>query len=235
MKRGLILIPAYNEADTITAVIERARAKVPELELVVVDDGSSDATSSLVKQLGVTVLIHPFNLGYGAALQTGYRYALDHSYDYAVQIDADGQHLPEEIVRLAAPVVNDTVDIALGSRFHDASSYEMPALKRMGSMWFGWLVRVTAGLHVTDPTSGMQALSRRALHLYASELFPSDYPDADVLVFAKRHGLRIEEVPVAMEQRLDSASMHSGLSVFYYVYKMTLSILMNLVRPKIEP
>jgi hypothetical protein len=81
----------------------------------------------------------------------------------------------------------------------------------------------------------MQALSRRALHLYASELFPSDYPDADVLVFAKRHGLRIEEVPVAMEQRLDSASMHSGLSVFYYVYKMTLSILMNLVRPKIEP
>lgn len=229
-RKRLVIIPALNEAEAIGSVVRQCRERAPEFDVLVIDDGSTDATAEIAASCGATVLRHPFNLKYGAALQTGYRYAVRNGYDVAVQLDADGQHDPADVPRLAEPILADRADVVLGSRFFDGSNYQMPPLRRIGSQWFGFLVRAIAGLSVSDPTTGLQALGRKVLELYASDLFPIDYPDADMLVLLRRNGFRIAEIPVEMRQRSDARSMHAGLGVLYYVYKMSLSILMNACR-----
>ena len=234
MLRGLVVIPAYNEIRAISRVIQRCFAVAPSFDVVVINDCSKDGTAAAALAAGATVVSHPFNLGYGAALQTGYRYAVAKNYDFIVQIDGDGQHDPGEVSKLAEPILKGAADVVVGSRFHPESAYHMPALKRLGSRWFGWLLRLITGLPLSDPTTGFQALSRPVLELYTSDAFPVDYPDADMLVFLHRNGFRIEEVPVIMHDRAESPSMHSGIRVVYYVYKMTLSIIMNAVRPRLR-
>lgn len=229
-RKRLVIIPALNEAEAIGSVVRQCRERAAEFDVLVIDDGSTDATAEIAASCGATVLRHPFNLKYGAALQTGYRYAVRNGYDVAVQLDADGQHDPADVPRLAEPILADRADVVLGSRFFDGSNYQMPPLRRIGSQWFGFLVRAIAGLSVSDPTTGLQALGRKVLELYASDLFPIDYPDADMLVLLRRNGFRIAEIPVEMRQRSDARSMHAGLGVLYYVYKMSLSILMNACR-----
>ena len=235
MNEFVVVIPAYNEASAIGEVVDGVRRVGDGFDVVVVDDGSTDDTARIAMAHGAIVVPHPFNLGYGVALQTGYRFAVQFGYRLLVQIDADGQHDPEAIRTLAAPILEGEADVVVGSRFFDGSNYEMPALKRLGSLWFRTLVRLLTGLRLSDPTTGFQALSEEVLALYASDVFPSDYPDADVLVFLHRNGFRIREIPVVMWERPESPSMHSGPKVLYYVYKMTLAILMNVVRkPVVE-
>ncbi len=231
MPRHLIIIPAWNEARSIASVVANCRASAPDFDVLVVDDGSSDGTAAIAAGAGAAVLSHPFNIRYGAALQTGYLYALRNGYSLAVQLDADGQHDPADVARLAAPILRGEADLVVGSRFHAASTYHMPRLRRIGSAWFRFLVRVLSGVKLGDPTSGLQALHRDVLELYSSDEFPLDYPDADVLVLAARSGVRIAEVPVQMRAEIGSASMHSGIRVLYYVYKMTLCVIVNSVRP----
>ncbi len=233
MPTGLVLIPAFDEAPRIGAVLEAAARHAPDFDLLVVDDASRDDTAGVARRRGATVVRHPFNMGYGAALQTGYRWALRHGYDVVVQLDADGQHDPAATPELAAPVLAGELDLVLGSRFHPGSSYRMQPLRRMGSLWFSSLVRWITGLEVNDPTTGLQALSRRVLRLYASDAFPTDYPDADMTVLLHRNGFRLGERPVNMLERPEVASMHGGLGVVYYVYKMTLAIFMNAIRPRL--
>jgi glycosyltransferase involved in cell wall biosynthesis len=168
---------------------------------------------------------------YGAALQTGYRYAVRHDYDLVVQLDGDGQHDPADAPKLAQPILDGHADLVLGSRFHPGAHYQMPFLRRVGVVWFRTLLRATTSLPLTDPTSGFQALSRSVFHLYASDVFPFDYPDADVLLLLHRNGFRIKEIPVYMDDEPESPSMHTNMTAIYYVYKMTLAILMNLLRP----
>jgi len=231
--RGLIIIPAYNEAEAIGAVIKQCRERAANFDVLVIDDGSADGTADIASRCGATVLRHPFNLNYGAALQTGYRYAVHNGYDVAVQLDADGQHDPGDAPRLAAPILAGRADVVLGSRFFAGSTYRMPPLRRIGSQWFRLLVRAITGLSVSDPTTGLQALDRKVLEMYASDLFPIDYPDADMLVLLRRNGFRVEEIACEMRQRSDARSMHAGLGVLYYVYKMSLSILMNACRARV--
>ena len=231
MPRQLIIIPAWNEARSIAAVVESCRRLAPGFDVLVVDDGSSDATARLAAGAGAHVVSHPFNIRYGAALQTGYLYAHRAGYEVVVQLDADGQHDPADVAALAAPILDGRADLVVGTRFHPASRYEMPFLRRVGGSWFRLLVRTLAGVELGDPTSGLQALHRDVLELYSTEVFPLDYPDADVLVLAARSGFRIAEVPVQMREETGSASMHSGVRVLYYVYKMTLCVVMNAIRP----
>jgi len=233
MPTCLVLIPAFNEEPRIGAVLEAVARHAPEFDRLVVDDASRDDTADVARRAGATVVSHLFNMGYGAALQTGYRWALRHGYDVVVQLDADGQHDPASVPDLAAPVLAGELDLVLGSRFHPGSSYRMQPLRRMGSLWFSSLVRWITGLEVSDPTTGLQALSRRVLRLYVSDAFPSDYPDADMTVLLHRNGFRLGERPVHMIERPDVASMHGGLGVVYYVYKMTLAIFMNAIRPRL--
>lgn len=231
MAVGLVLIPAHNEAPRIGEVLRAAARHAADFDRLVVDDASTDGTAAVAREAGAKVVRHAFNMGYGAALQTGYRWALRHRYEVVVQLDADGQHDPAFVRELAAPILKGEFDVVLGSRFHPGSSYRMPALRRIGSRWFSSLVRWLTGLHISDPTTGLQSLSRRVLRLYASDAFPSDYPDADMTVLLHRNGFRIGELPVRMFERPEVPSMHHGIGVLYYVYKMTLAIFMNAIRP----
>jgi glycosyltransferase involved in cell wall biosynthesis len=221
--KRVLLIPAYNESSRIAAVLERVKASLPGYTIVVVDDGSADDTSEVARASGARVLRHPFNLGYGAALQTGYKYAVRGDTDLLVQMDADGQHDPADAAALAEPVLAGELDLVIGSRFLGVGDYHMDPLRRAGRALFQTIVRAF-GLRVTDPTSGFQAMSRAVLELYVGDIFPSDFPDVDVLLVAHRHGLRVGERPVRMAESPRTSTLHAGLAPVYYVYKMLLSI-----------
>ena len=219
----VLIIPAFNEADRIATVLERVAAAGTGCQVVVVDDGSADDTAAIARRCGATVLHHPFNLGYGAALQTGYKYALENGADLVVQMDADGQHDAEAIRALMAAIHNDQFDLVVGSRFLEMTNYQMGLLRGLGRRLFSGLASL-AGLQISDPTSGFQALNRRVLELYVGDFFPHDYPDVDVLVAAYRSGLRVGEIPVQMSEGTRASMLHGGFRSIYYVYKMTLSL-----------
>jgi glycosyltransferase involved in cell wall biosynthesis len=218
-----LVIPAFEEAERLPAVLAGVASAVPDFTVVVVDDGSRDGTGRVAREAGARVLRHPFNLGYGAALQTAYKYALRSGALLLVQMDADGQHDPRDVRKLAEPVERGALDLAVGSRFLGLGEYEMGRAKRAGRNFFRSLVRAF-GLRLTDPTSGFQAMNRAVLELYASDMFPSDYPDVDVLLCAHRHGLRVGERPVVMAPSPRASTLHSGLAPIYYVYKVMLSV-----------
>jgi glycosyltransferase involved in cell wall biosynthesis len=215
-------MPAFNEGKAIGRVLSEVRAMVHG-DILVVDDGSSDETAAEARRAGARVAVHPVNLGYGAALQTGYRYALRHGYDAVLQLDADGQHDPASIPGLLEKL--SQADVVVGSRFLDAASYRPPLGRRVGMWLFGKVATALCGQRVTDPTSGFQAISRAALHFYAHERYPADYPDADVLAMVARSGLRLAEVPVHMLPPPGGKSMHGGLlKPLYYVFRMSLAL-----------
>ena len=219
----IVLIPAWNEEERLPALLDRARAALPDATLLVVDDGSADGTAAAATAHGAHVVSHSFNMGYGAAIQTGYKWALARGVDLLVQIDADGQHDPGQIERLAAPIRAGECDLVLGSRFLEETGCAMSGLQTLGRKVFERLARF-AGVSVTDPTTGFQAMNRRALELYALDFFPADYPDVDVLVVAARAGLRIGECTTEMAESPRASTLHGGLRSFYYVYKMLLSL-----------
>lgn len=222
--RTVIVVPAYNEAPNLPDLLGAIRKDLPDLDVIVVDDGSRDDTAQVAERCAAQVVRHPFNLGYGVALQSGYKWALERDVDYLVQMDADGQHLPSEVATLLEPVRRGDCDLAIGSRFLDADAhYSMGATRSLGR----WLLRGIAGLaglRVTDPTSGFQAMNRTALELFVSDWYPFDYPDVDVLILAHRSGLRIAEHGVRMAPGWRDSSLHTGWKPLYYGYKMLLSL-----------
>ncbi len=233
-KRGgvLVVMPARNEAERIGSLLLDLQARQPEARLLVVDDASSDATAAVVEATGASVIRLPFHLGYGAALQSGYKYAVAHGFDYLVQMDADGQHLPSDVSGLLEHVAHDECDLVVGSRFMheiDASSkvpaqpYEMGALRSLGRRTLCAFARL-GGLEISDPTSGFQAMNRRTMELFASDWYPFDYPDVDVLLLAHRRGLRLREHPVDMAPSPRPSTLHSGWLPVYYAYRMMLSL-----------
>jgi glycosyltransferase involved in cell wall biosynthesis len=229
-EKTLVVIPALNEAEQIAHVVQEVRKEVPEAQVLVVNDGSSDQTEKIALRAGAKVLSHPFNMGYGVALQTGYKYARQYGFDYVLQMDGDGQHDPRYLQGLLKEVQEGGVDVAIGSRFLGEGEYQVPLLRRVGMRLFGFIASRLSGQKITDPTSGYQALNQRAIEFCTRDAFPGDYPDADVLVMLHRAGLRFREVPVGMHPNLNGRSMHSGLKPLYYIYKMLLSIMLNLMR-----
>jgi glycosyltransferase involved in cell wall biosynthesis len=222
-QREFLILPAYDEGERIGQVLDRVRDADLSLTCVVVDDGSSDDTAERARERGAVVLRHPFNLGYGAALQTGYKYALAAGADRVVQMDADGQHDPSLIPRLVDRVASGQCDLVIGSRFLEPGGYQMQRLRRLGRGLFRGVARML-GLSITDPTSGFQAMNRAVLELYVSDDFPTDYPDVDVLVTVHRNRLVVGECPVTMRAETRQSRMHGGLRSIYYVYKMLLSL-----------
>ncbi len=226
----LVLIPAFNEQDQIPAVIRQVREEIPQAKVLVINDGSNDLTAQQARASGAKVLTHPFNMGYGVALQTGYKYALQNDFDYVLQMDGDGQHDPRFLRALLEEVNKGKTDVAIGSRFLGVGGYRAPLLRRVGMRIFGFIAGLLVGQRITDPTSGYQALGRRAVKFHARDSFPCDYPDADVLVMLHQVGLRIREVPVGMHANANGRSMHSGLKPLYYIYKILLCMALNLLR-----
>jgi glycosyltransferase involved in cell wall biosynthesis len=172
--RRVAILPAFNEEAAIGRLIDEIRSVDPELEIVVVDDGSTDATGALARARGVVVLRLPFNLGIGGAVQTGYLYALENGFDIAVQIDGDGQHDPSQLDVLLAPILAGEADLVVGSRFAQGR-HPAPFSRRAGIRILAALVSVLARKKVTDTTSGFRALNRRAITLFAAD-YPHDYP-----------------------------------------------------------
>ncbi|GMV91379.1 MAG: glycosyl transferase family 2 [Candidatus Hydrogenedentota bacterium] len=226
----IVLLPAYNESHRIGAVIDGVRSALPQGRIVVVDDGSTDDTVARALDYDVTVLRLPFNMGYGVALQTGYKFAVAQRADYLVQLDADGQHDPAGIARLLERVQGDACDICIGSRFLEGQPYRIPFTRRLGMALFRRVASRLLGKTVTDPTSGFQAMNRRVLEFFSRDSYPVDYPDVDVLVMLHRHGFRVGEVPVQMHARVSGVSLHRGLRPVYYLFKMGLDIPLNLIR-----
>lgn len=226
----LVIIPAFNEQEQIASVVQRVKREMPEGIVLVVNDGSTDQTEARARAAGAKVLSHPFNMGYGVTLQTGYKYALKYRFDFVAQIDGDGQHDPRYLPILLQEVQEGRVDAVIGSRFLGEGNYQGAWTRRIGIYLFRFVASRLCGQKITDPTSGYQALSRKALEFCVLDSFPGDYPDADVLVLMHRAGLRIREVLVRMHPNANGKSMHSGLKPLYYIYKMCLSITLNLVR-----
>ena len=228
----LVLIPAYNEEGRIQRVIRDLQSLDRPVEILVVDDGSTDRTHEQARAMGAVVLRHVFNLGYGAALQTGYIYAKRRGCRLLVQMDADGQHDADSLEILVNAIAGGA-DLVLGSRFRNATrDPQMGRLRRLGSRLFALIVTRWTGVKVTDPTSGYQAMSAKAIEWAARDGFPDDYPDADVLILLARSGLNLVEVPVKMRQRMGGVSMHRGTRAAFYAYKMFLSLaLLGVRRP----
>jgi hypothetical protein len=232
VRRLLVVMPAHDEVESIGTTLDRVRAALPEADIVVVNDCSRDATTAVAERHGARVVELPWNLGYGGAVQTGFRYAVEHGYDVVLQMDADGQHDPGSARALLAPVLAGEADVAIGSRFLGRANYRIPGLRRLGMRVFGAIVTFVTRQRFSDPTSGFQALDGRVVRFFARDHYPSDFPDADTIILLALAGFRVREVPVTMEARVAGTSMHSNLRAFYYVAKMTLSILMVLLRSR---
>ncbi len=238
MKRGSLvaIVPAWNEAGAIGRVVDEIREAVPDVEVVVVDDASSDETAAIAEAHGATVLRLPFNVGIGGAVQTGFRYALAEGYTRAVRLDGDGQHEASQIPAILAPVEAGEADLVIGSRFVDpGSAYRPPFARRMGIRVFARLVTILGGQRVTDTTSGFVALDRAGIELFASQ-YPHDYPEVEATLIALRSGLRLAQVQVDMRDRTTGASSITFLRSLYYIVKVTLALLVASLRryPRLE-
>jgi glycosyltransferase involved in cell wall biosynthesis len=227
--RRIAVVPAFNEADSIGMVIAELRAFDPEFEVVVVDDGSTDATARLAAEAGAHVVRLPFNLGIGGAVQTGYQYARDEGFDVAVQVDGDGQHNPNEIPRLLEPLLDGRADMVVGSRFVGERVYRAPLARRIGIVIFARVVSWLVRQRVTDTTSGFRAVNRRGILLFASE-YPPDYPEVESTVLVHRAGLRVAEVPVAMRVRAGGRSSINVFDSVYYMIKVLLALAIDIFR-----
>ncbi|MBU1702129.1 MAG: glycosyltransferase family 2 protein [Candidatus Eisenbacteria bacterium] len=225
-QRVVIIMPARNESQRISKVLEQLRAALPQAMPVVIDDASADDTADVALSFGARVLHLPVHLGYGGALQTGYRFAARLGADIVIQMDADGQHDPVSGPDLLEHLLEQHLDLVIGSRFHpDGPSYTLSPLRKIGMGALRWMAKQLLHTPISDPTSGYQALSRRLVDFYADwEGFPSDAPDADVLVWISRCGFRIGEVPVIMHPRTGGHSMHGGFEPIIYALKMGLAL-----------
>jgi len=230
-KDVLVIIPAYNEEAGLKNVIGLVNKTMPEADVVVVDDGSIDMTTQTACEAGAVVLTHPFNMGYGVALQTGYKYAWRKDYNYILQMDADGQHEPACLNDMLRELYSGVTDVVIGSRFLHKESYSPPLCRKIGIKFFAVLASALIGQKITDPTSGFQGHCGKVLKFLVSDYFPVDYPDTDVIIMIHKYGFRIKEIPVVMRSG-SGESMHSGTKPVYYMFKMMLSVLVTLLRQR---
>jgi glycosyltransferase involved in cell wall biosynthesis len=219
----LVALPAWNEERNLEEVIRGLRGQCVTAALLVVDDGSDDATARVSREHGAQVVSLPFHLGYGAAVQTGIKFGLSHGFGVVVTFDADGQHDPADIA-LLVDAVRGGADLAIGSRALAPESYQGGPARRWGRSLFATLARLLTGLELTDPTSGLKALGPRAQALFALSRFPDRYPDADALVLARRARLVIAERPARMRPSRNRRSMHGGARAVAYGFNMLLSL-----------
>ena len=221
--RGLIVIPAFNEALNIERVLSRVHATSPDENVVVVDDGSTDGTHAVLARLGSRTIRHPINLGYVRALQTGIRFAAERGYDYLVFLDADGQHDPREIAALRkVGLAADGPDIVIGSRFVTDRAYKAPLGRAMGMLLFSWLTGAIAGQRVHDTTSGFKLMRASAYERVVDHIYGDFH--SEMIIFSLLAGLRITEVPITVAPRELGVSMYGWLSALLYPFKTLLAI-----------
>jgi glycosyltransferase involved in cell wall biosynthesis len=236
MSRFLAIVPAYNEAGAIAGTVNEIRRHAPEFDVIVVDDGSTDETGRLAAAAGARVISHPFNLGIGGAVQSGYQFALEHRYDVAVQVDGDGQHDPRHIpVLLSHLRENPEINMVTGSRFlsRTGHGYRSSVSRRLGIRIFARVLSVVTRRRVTDPTSGFRMTDRRGIELFARD-YPHDYPEVEAVLMVHAHRLASCELPVSMRERQAGRSSIGSTQSAYYMIKVLLAVLVGLLRARPE-
>jgi glycosyltransferase involved in cell wall biosynthesis len=242
--RTLVFIPAWNEETSVAKVIGDVRRALPGADVLVVDDGSVDATAARSREAGALVASLPFNQGLGAALQTGYLYALREGYDFCAHLDADGQHPAGEVARLLEEVMAGRADLVIGSRYHDGGSpagegeeatpsgdYKPTLSRRIGTSLFRFFLTLATQQRFTDTTSGMRAANRRVMALF-SEHYSPDFAEIESLQLAVRQGLRVEEVPVRMLERVGGSSFLTPLRSAFFIFKGMIVLVVGQFRPR---
>lgn len=229
--RTLVIIPAYNEGKSISRVVSSIKELYPDISIAVIDDGSTDDTAKRATLAGAIVLSHPFNMGYGTSVQTGYKYAVRKDYSYLVQMDGDGQHDAKGIGDLSRILEDGSSDIVLGSRFLGSNNYRPSIYRLIGISFFRLILRLLSGQRISDPTTGFQAMNQKVLKLFVQDIFPNDYPDADIVMLLSKFRFKIKEVPVVMYPNPKGKSMHGKpIDVLYYIFKMLLSMFVTKLR-----
>ncbi|MGE5328753.1 MAG: glycosyltransferase family 2 protein [Deltaproteobacteria bacterium] len=227
--KKLVIIPAYNEEKSIEEVIAKTQKSLPEVDILVIDDGSKDQTAFKSREAGAFVIQLPFNIGIGGAVQTGYIYAMQNNYDIAIQCDADGQHDPTQIKKIIEPIILDSADMVIGSRYLEKTLYKSKLMRRIGIMFLSNTVSMLIGKRISDPTSGFRAVNKKIIE-YFSDRYPLDYPEADVLVRLNNHNFRMLEIPVEMRKRQGGKSSITPLKSIYYMAKVSLALIINAIR-----
>lgn len=229
-ERVLVIIPAYNEQGAIRQVVHAVRGSVPYADVLVIDDGSSDETAWNAHQAGAVVVCHPYNLGIGATVQTGLRFARDQNYDLVVRVDGDGQHNHAEIPMLCDALRDARVDAVFGSRFLGTQSdMQIPVLRKFGIICFATLVTLLTGHRATDTTSGFCCLNRRAIEVLASYM-PQDYPEVEGRVVMHKADVRVLEVPTRMFARRSGVSSIDSWRSLYYALKVSVAVLIAAIK-----
>lgn len=226
MSKLLVIIPAYNESASIENVIASAKQIGSGTDVLVVNDCSTDNTAEVVEKTGAALINLPLNLGIGGAMQTGYIYARNNGYDFAVQIDGDGQHRPAEVEKLLATQKRTGADLVIGSRFMGEKSFQSTPFRRIGIGIFAIVTKLLVGQRISDATSGFRLANREVIDLY-SQYYPSDYPEPEVIVYLKNHGLKIAETPVKMKERQAGKSSITSLKSVYYMVKVIGAMIMQ--------
>ncbi|MDX6653217.1 MAG: hypothetical protein QOG09_1656 [Solirubrobacterales bacterium] len=236
--RKLAIVPAYNEQSSVGEVVAELHRHHPEFDVVVIDDGSTDATAATATEAGATAVIqHPFNLGIGGAVQSGFKYAQRHGYDIAVQVDGDGQHDPSQIDRLLRYLrMNGDADMICGSRYRGPAGYKVSLPRRVGRRILSLAMRPIIGQEITDPTSGFRMTNRRGIELFARS-YPTDYPEVEAILMAHAHRLCMHEIGVEMRERAYGQSSIRPSHSAYYMARVLLAMLVGLFRrrPVLEP
>ncbi|KAA0961394.1 MULTISPECIES: glycosyltransferase family 2 protein [unclassified Microbacterium] len=232
-ERLIIIVPAWNEENNVGTTVTEIRSTLPGADIVVVDDGSTDATGMVARAAGADVLTLPYNMGVGGAMRTGYAYAQRHGYDRAIQVDADGQHNPEDITRILEGL--SSADISIGARFADVGSYQARGPRRWAMVFLAGAISRIAGTKLTDVTSGFRAANRRAIDQYVS-YFPAEYlgDTIDSLVAALHADLTVTQVPVAMRPRMSGNPSQGFVGSAIYlarsIFAMTLAVVRRPMR-----
>ncbi|QOT09875.1 glycosyltransferase family 2 protein [Paenibacillus sp. JNUCC32] len=225
----LVIIPAFNEEGNLGKLFEKLQEY--EMDIVVINDCSTDNTIEICKQYSVNYIDLPNNLGIGGAVQTGYQYAAKANYDIAIQIDGDGQHNPEYISAVIEPIILNEADLVIGSRYIHREGFQSSFMRRVGIKHFSWLIKLLLSKSITDPTSGLRACNRRVINLFSNK-YPTDFPEPETIVTLLRNNLKVVEVPVLMNHREMGLSSINKFKAVYYMIKVSIAILIDFFRGK---
>lgn len=220
----LIIIPAYNEEENIEKLVDNLTENYSQYDYLIVNDCSKDSTEEIIKRRGYNYISLPVNLGIGGAVQAGYVYAKENDYDIAIQIDGDGQHDPEYIADLIAPIVAGEADMTIGSRFIKKEGFQTSFMRRLGINIIRVVIKLTCGTKATDTTSGFRATSKE-LTKFFSQNYAQDYPEPEAIVAASLNGFRVKDVAVKMREREGGVSSINTLRSFYYMIKVSLALI----------
>lgn len=227
--KKLVIIPAYNESASIKKTVEEIKDKASDFDYVVINDCSTDNTRQICEENNFNIINLPINLGIGGAVQTGYRYAYNEGYDYAVQVDGDGQHNPEFLNVMASYLEEKKLDMVIGSRFIKKEGFQSSGARRLGIRYFTALIKLLTKKVITDPTSGLRMVNRDVIKIFAYD-YPKDYPEPESVVAILRQGKKVEEIPVIMRARVGGVSSISLKKSIYYMIKVSLAILIERIR-----